>query len=194
SFDPALLLSELNPGGDGLVTLPGTRGLWTAVFAEAHQNAAKSARQDASATITWDQPPDFPWLCEQIFKGDVPEHRRHFMMVLFASRYAAGITKETARDAVEAIRAAGVYPVLSATLERAGITDLAVFAAATRRATALTAIEDESRASRALAQYQGALAMITGAATRGSIGSDTATKLVSSLSAIPLSERGDYEG
>src|SRR6185503_11548061 len=121
SFDPALLLSELNPGGDGLVTLPGTRGLWTAVFAEAHQNAAKSARQDASATITWDQPPDFPWLCEQVFKGDTTEHRRHFMMVLFASRYAAGVTRETARDAVEAIRAAGVYPVLSATLERAGI-------------------------------------------------------------------------
>ena len=193
SFDPALLLAELNPSGDGAVTLPGTRGLWTAVFNEVRQTT-KAARQEVPATITWDQPPDFPWLCEQIFKGDVPEHRRHFMMVLFASRYAAAITKDTARDAVEAIRAAAAFPALSATLERAGITDLAVFAAATRRATALSAIQDESRAYRALAQYQGALAMITGAATRGSIGADTATKLVASLSAIPLSERGDYEG
>jgi hypothetical protein len=194
SFDPALLVAELNPSGDGAVTLPGTRGLWTAVFNEARQTAAKIARQEAPPAIAWDQPPDFPWLCEQVFKGEVPAHRRHFMMVLFASRYAAGISKETARDAVEAIRGAAAYPALIATLERVGIAELAVFAAATRRAAALTAIEDESRAYRALAQYQGAIAMITGAATRGTITADTATKLVSSLSAIPVSDRGDYEG
>ncbi len=194
SFDPALLIAELNPSGDGAVTLPGTRGLWTTAFNEVRQTATKLTRQEAAATIAWDQPPDFPWLCEQIFKGDASEYRRHFMMVLFASRYAAGITKDTARDAVEAIRAAGAYPVLSATLERAGVADLAVFAAAARRAVALTAIDDESRAYRALAQYQGALAMITGAATRGSVSAETATKLVSSLSAIPVSDRGEYEG
>jgi hypothetical protein len=194
SYDPALLIWELNPSGDGAVTLPGTRGLWAAVFSEVHQTATKMARQDPPAPIRWDESPDFPWLCEQIFKGDASEHRRRFMMVLFASRYAAAITKETARDAVEAIRAAAAYPVLSATLERAGVADLAVFAAAARRAAALTAIEDETRAARALAQYQGALAMITRAATRGSVGPDGATNLVATLAAIPVSERGDYEG
>ena len=193
-FDPALLVSELNPGADASNALPGTRGLWTAVFSEVRQDAAKTARQDATAAITWDQPPDFPWLCEQVFKGDVSEHRRHFTMVLFASRYAAGITKETAHDAVDAIRAVGAYPVLSATLERAGVSDLAVFAAAARRAAALTAIEDEGRASRSLSQYQGALAMIARAAARGSVTAEASTKLVSSLSAIPVNDRGDYEG
>jgi hypothetical protein len=194
SFDPALLISELNPIGDAAVTPPGTRGLWTAIFAETRQNAGKVTREEASATIAWDQPPDFPWLCEQVFKGDSVEQRRHFMMVLFASRYAAGVTRETAHDAVDAIRAVGAYPVLTATLERAGVSDLAVFAAAARRAAVLTAIEDEARIHRSLAQYQGALALIARAVARGSITSETATSLVSTLSAIPLSDRGDYEG
>ena len=194
SFDPALLVSELNPSGDGLVTLPGTRGLWTAVFAEARQHAAKVTREETPGTVTWDQPPDFPWLCEQVFKGDVSEQRRHFMMVLFASRYATGVTKDRARDAVEAIRAAGAYPVLTATLERVGVSDLAVFAAAARRAVALSAIEDDTRAHRSLAQFQGAVAMIARAETRGSVTAEIATRLVSTLAGIPTSERGDYEG
>ena len=65
--------------------------------------------------------------------------------------------RDSARDALDAVRGAGGYPALSATLERAGISDLGVYAAALRRAAAITAIEDETRAYRALAQYQGAL-------------------------------------
>lgn len=194
SFDPALLVAELNPGGDTRLTLPGTRGFWTATFAEARHGGSKSGAPEVAPAITWDQPPDFPWLCEQIFKGEVFDHRRHYMMVLFASRHAAGITKEGANDAVEAIRAVATYPALVSTLERAGVSDLTVFAAAVRRAAALTAIEDEGRARRSVAQYQGALAMIARAHTRSSISAEAATKLVSSLAAIPLSERGDYEG
>jgi len=194
SVDPGLLISELNPNGDGPITLPGTRGFWTAVFTDEHPGAATRLRDSVPLTITWDQPPDFPWLCEQVFKGGTQEHRRHVMMVLFAARHAAGITKDTARDAVEAIRAGSAYPSLATTLERAGVSDLSVFAAATRRAAALTAIEDETRAHRAIAQYQGALAMIVRAATRGSITAEAATKLVASLAAIPVSDRGDYEG
>ncbi len=194
AFDPALLVSELGANGDDGPAVPGTRGFWSAVFAEERESPGKKPWKEPSGPITWDQPPDFPWLCEQVFKGDQPEYRRHFMMVLFASRHAAGVTKEAARDALEAIRAAGTYPALTATIERAGVSDLAVVAAAARRAAALTAIEDETRASRALAQYQGALAMITRAASRGTLTAESATKLVSSLAAIGVSDRGDYEG
>jgi hypothetical protein len=194
TFDPALLMFQLTSNPNGDLALPGTRGFWTVALTDTRDSHAKSAREDAPPTIAWDQPPDFPWLCEQIFKGDLIEHRRHFMMVLFAARHAARITKETARDALEAVRASGTYPALSATLERAGITDLSVFAAAARRAAALMAIEDETRATRAIVQYQGALAMITRAAARGTLAPDAATKLVTSLSAITTSDRGDYDG
>ena len=193
-YDPALLIVQLSANRNADLVLPGTRGFWTVALNDTRDAHTKSAHEEGAPTIAWDQPPDFPWLADQVFKGDVIEHRRHFMMVLFAARHAAAITKETARDALEAVRAAGAYPALSVTLERARISDLGVFASAARRAAALTAIEDETRATRAIVQYQGALAMIARAASRGALAPDTATKLVSSLSAITTSERGDYDG
>ena len=194
SYDPVLLVSELDPRGDGQIAIPGARGFWTSVFDETRQPPAKNGRPEPAAAMTWDEPPDFPWISEQVFKGDATQNRRHFMMVLFAARHAAGITRDSMRDAADAVRGASAYPILAATLERAGVSDIGVYAAAMRRAGTLTAIEDESRAYRGLAQYQGAVAMITRAALRGSIAPDVASKLIASLSAIPLSERGDYEG
>ena len=193
SFDPALLVSQLNAQGDSNLAIPGSRGLWSAVFSETSETPGKPPRTQ-SVAIPWDQPPDFVWLCEQMFKGDQPEHRRHVMMVLFASRHSAGVTRENSRDALDAIRAAGVYPALIASAERAGVNDIPVFAAAARRAAALSAIEDDSRAARALTQYQGALAMVTRAASRGSLTPEAATKLISTLSAIETDEHGDYAG
>jgi len=192
-FDPVLLVSQLGAQGDSDVSIPGTRGFWTAVFSEAPDTPVKGAHAQAPA-ITWDQPADFLWLCEQVFKGDQAESRRHYMMVLFASRHASGITRESARDAVDAIRATAKYPALINSLERSGVRELPILASAVRRAAALSAIEDETRATRAITQYQGALAMIARSASRGSLTADAASKLISSLSAIDTDEHGDYAG
>jgi len=193
AFDPALLVSQLSAQGNSTLSIPGTRGFWSAVFAETPETPGKAGRAPAS-TITWDQPPEFEWICEQVFKGDQSEARRHFMMVLFASRHSAGVTKGTSRDALDAIRAVVVYPALIASLERAGVQEIPIFAAAARRAATLSAIEDQERASLAITQYQGALAMITRAASRGSLTADGASKLISSLSAIDTDEHGEYAG
>jgi hypothetical protein len=192
-FDPALLVSQLTAQGDPTLSMPGTRGFWTAVFSEMAEPAGKGSRTQPP-TITWDQPADFVWLCEQIFRGEPPDHRRRFMMVLFGARHSTGVTKETARDAADAIRAVAAQPTLIAALERSGVSDIKIFAAATRRAAALTAIDDESRATRAVTQYQGALAMITRSASRGSLTPDAASKLIASLSSIDTDEHGDYAG
>ena len=99
------------------------------------------------------------------------------------------------RDAADAVRGASAYPALAATLERAGVSEIAVYAAAMRRAGTLTAIEDESRAHRGLAHVPGRDRHDRDARRlKGSITPDAASKLIASLSAIPLSERGDYEG
>ena len=89
-------------------------------------------------------------------------------------------------DAVEAIRGSGAYPALTTALERAGVTSLETYAAATRRAAAISVIADEGRACRAQAQYQGALALVTHAGARGGLAAAKVTEFVSSLSAIPL--------
>ena len=115
-------------------------------------------------------------------------------MVLFASRRLGTITQAAARDAIDAVRAAGAYPALTTALERAGVTSLAAFAAAARRATALADIDDEGQAFRAMAQFQGALALLTRAGARGSLAPADASALVSSLSAIDAGGRHGYEG
>jgi hypothetical protein len=86
-FDPGMLVSQLTAQGDPTLTIPGTRGLWTAIFSEAAEPSGKNSRAQPP-TITWDQPADFLWLCEQIFRGEPPDHRRRFMMVLFAARHS----------------------------------------------------------------------------------------------------------
>ena len=192
-LDPALLAASLSPGPDGRLHVPGSRRLWTAAFKDetgsfAASNGAPTVAASADGTA------DFAWLCEAIFDGEPTEQRRRYMMVLFASRRLPSGSLATTRDAADAIRASAAYPALVLTLERAGVTDLSVMAAAARRAAELTAIGDEERASRAIAQFQGLLAIVSRAGARGTLDSRTVTSLVASLSAVGLSKSGDYEG
>lgn len=194
TYDPALLVADLKANTNGEPEVPGTRAFWSAVFKQGDDVQANPGRERAPTLPGGDGPADFPWLCEQVFSGDSGAQRSRYMMVLFASRRLGGITSETARDGVDAARAAGAYPALIAGLERAGIADIGTFARAARRAAALARIDDEGRATRALAQFQGALALISRAASRRSLTPESLSSLVSALSAIDLSERGDYEG
>lgn len=190
-LDPALLLAELSISGKGQPSVPGTQAFWSAVFDD--NPRPEPPHRDARVALDGGEPADFAWLCEQVFKGDLSEQRRRYMMVLFATRRVDRVTRDTARDAVDAVRAVGTYPILMAALERARVTDLAVFAGAVRKATELSAIPAD-RAFRPLAQFQGALALVTRAASRGSLSPEAVSRLVSSLSAIAIGERGDYEG
>jgi hypothetical protein len=137
---------------------------------------------------------DFRWLCERIFSGERLDDRRRYHLVMFAARVVPGPLSAPARDEIDAVRAAYRYPALTMTLERAKITDAAVFAAAARRAARLSSIGDDDRAVRALAQYQGALTLLTRSAIRSHADPATLGKLVVSLSAVDVTERGDYEG
>ena len=194
ALDPALLVAELEADADGRPLLPGSRGLWNAVFAGVDDRRSGPPLDAAHASPEWETPADFPWLSEQAFKNEPGERRRRYLMVLFAARRLGRDPAAAARDAVDTIRAAGAYPALTAALERAGVTDLATYAAAARRAATLSNIEDDDRAARAIAQFQGALALVTRAALARSLTAGSVSALVSSLAGVPLSHRGEYEG
>jgi hypothetical protein len=191
SIDPALLLADLRADDRGQPIVPGTRRFWSAVFAEADDGHA--SEDDPRALIEGDAV-DFGWLCEQIFASKPGESRRRYEIVMFASRFVTSLTPDTARDGVEAVRAAERYPTLVAALERAKVRDVTVFARAARRAARISAIGDDGRAARALAQFQGLLVLVTRAAARGSLPPDSLPGVVSSLCAIDLGKNGDYEG
>ena len=193
-FDPALLIAEFERDASGRPLLPGSHGFWRSVFAESGEASIASMPAGPRVAPEWTAPPDFAWLCESVFDQNPVERRRRYMMVLFASRRLARDPAADPRDAVRAVRSAGEYPALVRVLERAGVTALATFASAARRADSLSRTSDRRRAARALAQYQGALALVTSAAARRSLAAGPVTALISSLSDVPVSRSGDYDG
>ncbi|MEO8077350.1 MAG: hypothetical protein ABI818_13545, partial [Acidobacteriota bacterium] len=188
--DPAVLLAELPVDAAGRPVLPGTRAFWRTAFAGSDSPAVeKEARPVGDGG-----PVDFAWLTEQVFARDPAELNTRYGAVLFASRNIRQVTPATWRDAVDAVRAADAYPAVIGALERTGSRDLATYAAAGRRAARLSAIGDQTRALRSLVQFQGALALVTRAASRGSIPSTSLSQVVTSLCAIDVTEKGDYDG
>ncbi len=191
--DPALLASNLPTDAAGLPLLTGTRDFWTAVLPgddgyKRGSNGDGAQRSPSSAVV------DFGWLCEHVFTGHRVEDRRRYELVLLAMRFAPRAHAKAESDVVAALRASYTYPTLSAALERAGLRDAAAIVAAARRAATLDAIEDDGRAARALAQFQGALVLLTHAAVRGGMTADTLAKQVLALSAVELNDRGEYDG
>ncbi len=191
ALDPGVLVGALAADSDGRPRMVGTRSFWNTVFSDDTKERVTPEKLDD--LIRPGDEADFAWLCEQVFKTDMDQRRRS-EMVVFASRHLGEVTRATAVDAVEAVRGAGSYPALRAALERARVVDVAAFAIAARRAAEISATADKDRAYRTLAQFQGALSIVTRAASRGGVSPAQVTEFVSALSAIPLSERGDYEG
>jgi hypothetical protein len=194
SLDPALLVSDLNVDDNGRPTLPGTQRFWTAALADADPAPPKAGRDDEAGALAEGEPVDFAWLCEQIFKGSHVVRRRPYQQVLFASRVIKEVKAASARDSLDALRAAGIYPALVGTLERAGLSDVRAYANAARRATRLSTIGDHVRLTRDLAQFQGALAFLTRAAIRQSLSEQSLSTFIASLAAVEPNDRGDYEG
>ena len=189
--DPALLLGDLRVEDDGTPVLPGGQDFWTAVLAP-----VKRGRVGPLAQVSLTSGPslEFAWLAERLFSGEPNDQEVRYRVVLFASRMMISQPREAAGDLLEALRAAAAFPALAVALERAGILNPVIHARASRRAGALSAIGDRGRAERALAQFQGALALLLRAAARGSLPAAALPGSITSLAAVDVSERGEYEG
>ena len=83
--------------------------------------------------------------------------------------------------------------MLMLSLERIGIAEPAIYAAAARRAIRLTALDGE-RAFTALAQFQGALALLVRMVRVQSLEPARAAALVGSLVAVEPNDDGQYAG
>lgn len=186
-LDPLLLAVDLPLNDAGRLNVPGTRRFWAAALDGRRGRKLPDSRSLGGPRL------DLLSLLEQVFTGSRLEDRRRYYGVLFASRTLPEITSGNALDALETVRAAYRYPALAGALERAKLTDLAAFAAAARRAERLSGL-DGYQAHRALAQFQGALTLLARRASRSRMPASELASYVSSLSAVELSARGDYEG
>jgi hypothetical protein len=193
-LDPGLLLADLAADHHGVPHLPGTQRFWELALADGDQGSQKPRDGAERSALVAGDTVDFVWICERLFNGSQTAQRRPYEVVLFASRVIRKIDADTVIDALDTVRGAGTYQSLFYVLERARLADPSAYAKAARRAASLAAVENHVRAVRALAQFQGAVVLLTRAAARHTISSEALAAAVTSLADVELNDRGEYDG
>jgi len=188
-YDLGMVLSRVEVAADGRPAEPSSRGFWARALA---------GRDPVSGRfIADDDPIDAAWLTAAVGAADVRQRGERLDQLNFANRLFGEAALPGSRersDALTAVRGFARYRMLLLTLERVGVRDASVYAAAVRHAARLTASVDGHRAFVALGQFQGALALVTRAVQLRSIDRARGQKLIESLIALPIGDDGRYSG
>jgi hypothetical protein len=183
-YDVSSLLVRVRVAPDGTPLPPVSRALWAAAF-----EGAGLADAGAKPANAGDEPADAAWLAQAIASGDVHQRSARFDQFSFGQHAFAAATDADRADVLTALRAFGRYRMLMLTLDRLGISKPAVYAAAARHAGRLAAL-DRHRGFVALAQFQGALALVGRMTRARTIDPVRGEALVESLVALPLNDEG----
>jgi hypothetical protein len=176
--DAPRVLQTVRVGADGLLAPPNRRVLWEAAFDD-QVEASPEWRARLAASV----PADAAWVVERIATADGNQARSRLAMVAFAQRVFGGAEREAdPGPMLAALRLFGRYRALALTLERMGLRDPAVYAAAARHAEQIEEAGHGERGRATLAQFQGALAIVERALAAGSLDADTAERHVFALS------------
>jgi len=181
---PALVLRSLAVAADGSLMGPAGDRFWSRVWengAADLDGPADGSRVDGATIVT------------NVCQSEPTLARDRLETLQFVQRvFSAGATAET--QALRAARAFPRFPALMLMLERMGVGDAAMYVAAADRAATLNDVEDEAARRRALAQFQGGLALVARAQFSGSVTPAETASLISSLVGIPVSRDTGYEG
>lgn len=188
-YDIAHLLWMTPVGSNGEVAALRWAGLWRRVFAgdDLPGNAADQLKDlEREGTV------DAAGMTELLTQTGQTAHRAETWA--FGHRVFTGASRAQLPDVLVTLRGFRRFRILALTLDRVGVTDPRVYAAAVLRAEQLTRVEDRQRAGDALALFQGALGLIERARLGRVISQADATSLVRSLSALEPAEGGRYRG
>src|SRR5205814_1704324 len=148
---PLLLRVSVEPSG--LPRGPAWRVFWAQVF---ESSAIPDDADRRVKNVQEDGRIDASWLAASILGTDLQSRGERLDQLAFGLRAFAAADDRALADTLVAVRAFPRYRMLMLTLERMGIANPAVYAAAARHAVRLSAL-DASRGSIALSQFQGAL-------------------------------------
>src|SRR5258706_7973 len=113
-------------------------------------------------------PADAAWLVERIAIVDPNEGRSRLGMLAFAQRVFTGADAEAdPADLLVALRGLGRYRALALALERMGVRDPSLYAAATRSAEQIEAAGHGERGRATLAEFHGTLVLVERAVAAG---------------------------
>jgi hypothetical protein len=137
---------------------------------------------------------DAAWLLERLVAPLPPVGRARLDALLFGQRVFPAPDPADAPALMLAMRGRIVFPALVATIERLGVRDVALYAAAVRRAASLMQVANPEVASVALAQFQGALALVDRMTRRHVLTSTAAADLLGRLLAFEPDPSAGYGG
>ena len=189
--DMGSMLSRVQAEPNGSPSFPAARSWWAWAFESGDLPSA--AGHIAATVIDEDVPVDATWLAQTITTADTHNRGERLDQFAFGQRVFATPDRGSAADVLTAIRAFPRDRMLMLTLERMGVRRASVYAATARRAQQLSAV-DGRRAFVALAEFQGALALIARMASVHTLDLSASEALVLSLSNVPLNGDGSYAG
>jgi len=187
--DASRVLEVVRVTSEGRLAFPDRQLFWAAAFDDQVDASAEWRTRLAESA-----PADAAWLVERIAGAPPSVARRRLDLLAFGQRLMADAREEDPALLLQALRGFSRYPALALGLERMGIRDPAVHAAAARTAEHLDTLGHGERARAALAAFQGALAIVERSVQSATLDAARAAALVRSLSAVPLEHARDGEG
>jgi hypothetical protein len=185
--DAPRVLEVARVTAEGVLAPPNRQLLWAAAFDDQVE-----APPEWRSRLAQSAPADAAWLVERIATVDPNEGRSRLGMLAFAQRVFTGADAEAdPADLLVALRGFGRYRALALALERMGLRDPSLYAAAVRSAEQIEAAGHGERARAALAQFQGTLVLVERAVAGGTLDGAAAGALVRSLAGVKL-EDGRY--
>lgn len=188
--DVTLLLTRVRVQLTGAPAFPAARLFWQRAFeaADIPDDPVRRLKNLQEEGVV-----DAGWLAENVCVPDPRARAERLDQLSFAQRAFAATPEAQLPDALVAVRSLPRFRMLMLTLERMGVRDPRVYAAAARQATQLMA-----RAGRrgfvALGQFQGALALTARLARVHVLTASDAEALASGLAAVTLHDDGMYHG
>jgi hypothetical protein len=174
--DPAVVLASVDVHDDGSLGPP----WWPALFAQASDSSAWLREPDGVFRNLQELPADAAWALQWIFERP-DEARDRFRVLRFAQRRFATVPRADAPRLLLALTVCREMPALALSLERMGVLDVGVYADIGRAARTLTSKADLKTRGYALAEWQGALALVEQIQRRHHLPPDRITPLLQSL-------------
>jgi hypothetical protein len=183
--DFSIMMTRVLVAPSGAPEAPAGRAFWNGVFGISDPLSEARAREQHGLI-------DAAFLADATAMSDMYTRTDRVEMLSFAQRVFAPVSETTSRDVAAVLKALPHQRMLMWALERMGIREPSVYAAASRQAREAT-IGDPNHVFWNLAQLQGSLALIARARAVGTLDSATAARLVRSVVAVPLVD-GKYAG
>ena len=198
-YDLTALLMRVRVDADGVPMAPSSRGFWARVVegVDLPDDPAKLLKMSAD-----DRPVDAAGLASlaglagragSSSGADIRLRAERLDQLAFGQRVFSKASSAEMPDVLVAVRAFRRYRMLMITLERIGIGKPATYAAAARLASRMSP-PDPVREFMAIAQFQGALALLGRMRMVGSLDAAQTEALVNSLLAVPLNPSSQYQG